>query len=269
MTKVAIGESPVWTPTLTKESLFAKAHGGDAYYQAILGIFMRAGEMGMKMDFETSRKWSQKAASGGEPLGLYNLATVALLAGEFKKSHTYYEDAQLRLARIASQGDPIAQYAMGEICYNSLPIDHVRAIDYFRKSAEGGYPQGQATLGALFLKGIPSLLPKDTRKGIALLGMAARHHSWTARQNLGMAYYNGDGVAKDNGLAIRWLRLAADQNSAEAQHALADLLSEVDPVTNKHEIIRLLRLAANQNHASAKEDLRKYTISPKTTGSNA
>lgn len=250
------GEPSAWSPTLTKDGLIAKAQGGDPYFQAILGIYLRAGEMGMQTDFTAARKWSEKAADAGSPLGLYNLANLALLEGNFKESNSYYQDAQLRLARKASGGDPIAQFAMGEICFFVAPRDHQRAIAYFKESAAGGYPQGQATLGALYLKGIPHLLPKDLRKGIALLVQGAHQQSMTSRLNLGMAYYNGEGVEKDNDLAIRWLRLASDQNFAEAQHWLATLLLEVDPVGNKHEGIRLLRLAASQNHAEAAQDLQ-------------
>lgn len=258
LTQLAGKEASVWRPGLTKDKLIAKANAGDPYFQAILGIYLRAGEIGMKIDFTAARKWSQKAAQAGDPLGLYNLGNLALLAGDFEESNAYYQDAQLRLARKASEGDPIAQFAMGEICFFVAPKNPPRAVAYFKESAAGGYPQGQATLGALYLKGLPHLLPQDVNKGIALLVEGVHRQSMTSRFNLGMAYYNGEGVSKDNGLAIRWLRLAAEQNFAEAQYSLAALLFEVDPVANKHEGIRLLRQAAAQDHVGAAEDLQKY-----------
>ena len=99
--------------------------------------------------------------------------------------------------------------------------------------------------------------------------MAAEQGDAQAQFNLGVAYYNGEGVPKDKNRAIRWLRLAADQNFAEAQYSLATLLLEVDPVINKHEGIRLLQQAAEQHHVGASEDLRKHlggrgTIAPQT-----
>jgi len=256
-TQLAGKDASIWTPNLRQDSLFAKAKGGDPYFQAVLGIYLRAGEAGMKVDFTAARQWSQKAVDAGNPLGLYNLGSLALLAGDLDKSNAYYQDAQLLLARKASDGDPIAQYAMGEICYYVTPKDPRRAVAYFQESAVAGYPQAQATLGALYLKGFPPLLPQDTRKGIALLVEAARSQSMTSRFNLGTAYYNGEGVSKDNDRAIRWLRLAVEQNFAEAQHTLASLLYEVDPVANRHESIRLLQRAAAQDHVEAAVDLRK------------
>ncbi len=254
-----VGEdASAWTPDLTQDSLLAKATAGDPYFQAVLGIYLRAGESGMKVDFTAARQWSLKAAKAGNPLGLYNLGNLALLAGDFEESIAYYQDAQLLLARKASDGNPIAQFAMGEICFYVTPKDPPRAVAYFQESAAAGYPQAQATLGALYLKGLPPLLPQDVRKGITLLVEAARRQSMASRFNLGMAYYNGEGVPKDNDRAIRWLRLAAEQNFAEAQYSLATLLYEVDPVANKHESIRLLQRAAAQEHAGAAEDLQKY-----------
>tara|TARA_Y100001934_G_scaffold116756_2_gene143013 strand:- start:1897 stop:3141 length:1245 start_codon:yes stop_codon:yes gene_type:complete len=248
----------IWTPQITRDSIIGKANSGETYWQAVLGIYMRAGEAGIKVNFGEARKWSQKAAKAGDPLGLYNLGNLALLAGDFEKSNEFYQDAQLRLSRRASEGDPIAQYAMGEICFYVRPKNPPRAIAYFQESAASGYPQAQATLGALHLKGLPPLLPQDFQKGIGLLVEGARRQSMTSRYNLGMAYYNSEGVPKDNDRAIRWLRLAAEQNFAEAQYSLATLLFEENSNANKHEAIRLLQRAAAQDHTGATEDLSKY-----------
>ena len=83
-----------------------------------------------------------------------------------------------------------------------------------------GYPQAQATVGALYLKGLPGLLEKDEKEGIQLLSKAVLSKSLTARYNLGMAYYNGDGVLKNMEKAIQWLRIAEKQNFSEAQYTL-------------------------------------------------
>lgn len=41
-----------------------------------------------------------------------------------------------------------------------------------------------------------------------------------APKNLGLMYYNGDGVGKDDKEAAYWFRLAADQGGAAAQYYL-------------------------------------------------
>ena len=49
-----------------------------------------------------------------------------------------------------------------------------RALDLFEKSADAGYPQAQATIGALYLKGLPGLLERNPEKGVALLSKAVQ-----------------------------------------------------------------------------------------------
>ena len=67
----------------------------------------------------------------------------------------------------ASDGDAVAMYCMGEIDFQVLPTNVRRAVlDFFKKSAEIGYPPAQATIGTLYLKGLPNLLEKDYQKGI-------------------------------------------------------------------------------------------------------
>ena len=41
-----------------------------------------------------------------------------------------------------------------------------------------------------------------------------------AQANLGLMYYNGEGVPQDYAEAVRWFRLAAEQGDADAQYNL-------------------------------------------------
>ena len=115
---------------------------------------------------------------------------------------------------------------MGEIDFQVIPTNVPRALDLFEKSADAGYPQAQATIGALYLKGLPGLLERDPEKGVTLLSKAVRTRSLTARFNLGMAYYNGDGVLQSSVKAAQWLKVAEKQNFAEAQYVFGMLLAE-------------------------------------------
>mgnify|MGYP003979202457 FL=1 len=198
-------------------------------------------------------------ASQGHPFGSYNLANLAMLDGDFETATRMYQDAALLLQRQASEGDPVAMYCMGEIDFQVIPTNVVRALGLFKRSAESGYPQAQATIGALYLKGLPGLLEKDTKQGISMLSKAVIAKSLTARFNLGMAYYNGDGVPKDVVKASQWLKLAARQNFSEAKYSLGLLLIDGEGGIRKNttEGLSLLRQAADQNHQLAREYLRK------------
>jgi TPR repeat protein len=182
-----------------------------------------------------------------------------MLKGDFAEATRLYQDAALLLQRRASEGDPVAMYCMGEIDFQVLPTNVSRALDWFQKSADAGYPQAQATIGALYLKGLPGILDREPDKGVALLSEAVRAKSLTARFNLGMAYYNGDGVNQDSLKAAQWLKVAEKQNFAEAQYVLGRLLTEGDDKLpkNLNQGRYYLRKAADQNHKLAKSYLEK------------
>ena len=62
-------------------------------------------------------------------------------------------------------------------------------------------------------------LPRS-RRGGALVRMAAEQGNARAQYNLGYAYDKGKGVVKDQREAVRWYRMAAKQGDADAQFNL-------------------------------------------------
>ena len=248
-----------WSPGITYSQIVSKAQAGSPYFQGLLGIYLRSGEAGSKVDLKLAKQWSESAYRNGHPFGSYNLANLAIQDGDFEAATTMYKDAALLLARQASEGDPVAMYCMGEIDFQVQETNVVRALGLFKRSAESGYPQAQATFGALCLKGLPGLLEKDTKQGISMLSKAVIAKSLTARFNLGMAYYNGDGVPQDPVKASQWLKLAARQNFSEAKYSLGLLLIEGEGgiPKNTNEGLSLLRQASDQNHHLAREYLKK------------
>jgi TPR repeat protein len=247
-----------WSPALTYPGIIEKAQSGSPYFQGLLGIYLRAGEAGSAVNLSLAKQWSSVSAKKNHPFGLYNLANLAMHDGNFELATQYYQDAALRLERLASSGDAVSLFCMGEIDFQVIPTNIPRAVEHFRKSAEAGFPLAQATLGSLCLKGL-EIPGHDIRKGIDLLSTAARSRSLSARFNLGMAYYNGDGVPKNASQASRWFRLAVKQNFSEAQYTLGVLLLEGEENFPKEEDegVRLLKLAAAQGHLAAKEQLYK------------
>ena len=256
--KVAADLEEKWSPTLTYPDIIEKAQSGSPYFQGLLGIYLRAGEAGSAVNLSLAKQWSSVSAKKQHPFGLYNLANLAMHDGNFEQATQYYQDAALRLERSASSGDAVSLFCMGEIDFQVIPTNISRAVDHFRKSAEAGFPLAQATLGSLCLKGL-EIPGHDIPKGIDLLSTAARSRSLSARFNLGMAYYNGDGVPKNVIQASRWFRLAVKQNFSEAQYTLGVLLLDGEENFPKEEDegVRLLKLAAAQGHLGAKEQLYK------------
>jgi len=76
---------------------------------------------------------------------------------------------------------------------------------------------------------------------------AAEQGDAKAQYNLGMCYYNGEGVVKDQTEAVKWWRKAAEQGHAKAQSTLGVYYSDANPV----EAAKWFRKAAEQGDAQA------------------
>ena len=75
-----------------------------------------------------------------------------------------------------------------------------------------------------------------------------------AQFNLGTLYFNGEGVPKDNRHALRWFRLAADQEEAVAQTKIAIMYDDGRGVP--HDIVQAYKwysLAATNGDKPAAE----------------
>ena len=71
--------------------------------------------------------------------------------------------------------------------------------------------------------GLAAFQAGDYRAALAEFRPLAEQGDANAQSNLGVMYYNGQGVAQDYGEAARLYRLAAQQGHADAQRALGIL----------------------------------------------
>ena len=245
-----------WTPSLTADEIFSQAQLGSAYHEGLAGIYLRSGEKGQVIDLNASRIWSQKAIDQDHPFGFYNMANLAVLEGDFEQANQHYSYAAPLLQPLASEDDAVALYCLGEINMLVVPTNMSRAIDFFKRSAELRYPLAQATLGALYLSGLPGLLDRNSTLGIQLLFDAKESDSLLAKFNLGLAYCNGDGVSQNYEKGAEFLELAERQNFSEAQYTLGLMLIKGDGIEkNIGEGMILLKKASNQGHKLATEYL--------------
>jgi hypothetical protein len=99
-------------------------------------------------------------------------------------------------------------------------------------------------------------VPKDAVEGVKWLRKAAEQNLALAQHNLGFCYFQGQGVAKDAAEAVKWWRLAAGQNSAEAQFNLGACYANGQGVVKDAvEAYKWMLLAAEQGIKTAKEYL--------------
>lgn len=146
------------------------------------------------------------------------LATVKLgvekwQAGDYAAAVTYW-------LPLAARGDPDALFNMGQAYKLGRGVERSdrNAIDYFRKAAAKGHEAAQERLG-LALYADTATRPEALR----WLETAARADQPRAQYVLGVAYFNGDDVAKNWPLAYGFTLRANSQGVAQAGAALATM----------------------------------------------
>ena len=77
-------------------------------------------------------------------------------------------------------------------------------------------------LGLLVIVAVPVRAQENEYGGKMITETKAKAEAGdaTAQCDLGLAYCNSDGVTKNFGEALKWLRKSADQNNAKAQYNL-------------------------------------------------
>ncbi len=94
------------------------------------------------------------------------------------------------------------------------------------------------------------------QKAIADLKLVAYAGDVSAQVHLGVIYLTGDGVARDDVEAVKWLRKAADQDSPLAERYLAEMYFNGRGVpADMTEAAKYLRMAAEQDDAESEHNL--------------
>lgn len=123
------------------------------------------------------------------------------------------------------------------------------SITDLKEFALAGDAAAQVQLGVIYLTG--DGVPKDDVEAVKWLRKAAEQDSALAERYLGEMYYKGRGVTADNEEAAKWLRLAAEQDDAQSQYNLAVLYTKGLGVPhNLGEALKWMSRAAEQHLAA-------------------
>src|ERR1019366_8738746 len=99
-----------------------------------------------------------------------------------------------------------------------------KAIANLKEVAYAGDANAQIQLGLIYLTG--DGVAKDDAEALKWLRKAADQDNATGERFLAEMYFKGRGVPADNAEAAKWLRLAAEQGDAQSQHNLAVLYTQ-------------------------------------------
>jgi hypothetical protein len=218
----------------------------------------------------------QKAAELNHPQAQYMLGAIFANAEDYASTETWLtraarnghpeagpELSKVMTARAAAQ---TAQRQQQEQAKRKETLDecfargralrssgnHSDAIQCFRRAAEGGHLEAATDLGLCYYQG--EGVEQDYGQAIDWFMKAATAREGTAMNYVGTCFAFGRGLPKDYAEAVDWWHMAADLGVDGAQYNLGVAYLRGHGVTaDRGEALRWFRLAAAQGHATAKQ----------------
>ena len=143
----------------------------------------------------------------------------AIVKEAFSDNEATRSDAKEKLALLAKNGNPTAQYRYGEIL--SREDDMKNSLYFLELASETGVLKSTELLGILYLK---SKKNEEQLKGFNLLNQTAEKGLSLSQSYLGRCFESGGcSLPKDDYLAFYWLTLADKNGESGAQFILQDL----------------------------------------------
>lgn len=216
------------------ESIRKAAEHGDVFAQYALAVRYKDGQ-GVPRDMDEAIQWFRKAAGHGHVEAQYTLATILETADS--KSLDIAE-AHAWLNKAALQGHQAAQTLLASEKWK-------KAVPQVPVDPPDSHPAHTAQ----------ELTGNET---LETLIQQAEDGDVNAQYNLGIMFYNGEGVEKDYANAMHWFVMAANQGDAEAQFNLGIMIGRGEGVTKDPKVSRQwFEKAAEQGHPEATEIVAK------------
>ena len=132
--------------------------------------------------------------------------------------------------------------------------DYTTAFEHFKDPAEQGNVYAQSYLGNMYANG--QGVVKNEQIAVEWFQKAAEQDSAEAQYILGLMYANGKGVVKNESTALEWYTKAAEQGLAEAQYALGLMYTNGQGVVKDYQTAYFWALLAS---ADGDEDTKRAT----------
>lgn len=124
---------------------------------------------------------------------------------------------------LAENGDTLAQIAVGQIHYQGMrgvPKDHRKALKFLKMAADSKNSNAMAYLGKMYLEGGSDAIEQNYELAKDYFTSAIEKNSAAGYCGLGTMYLYGKGVEKDYAKAFRFFNKAAEQGLVEAQYQI-------------------------------------------------
>ena len=257
------------------------AEQGNADAQCRLGLLYLDGR-GVEQNYGEAVRWFEKAAEQNQPEAEYELGLL------YEKGHSVrqdYQQAFLWYKRAAEHGFAQAQSRLGDYYHTNSNVqeegvekDNTQAAIWYERAAKQGnvYAQGCLAVCYYFGQGVEQDLiealhwfSKAGQKDPSYQSLVEELYGmgWTSRSpspeenatlqyDMGLMYFDGNGMAQDYGKAFQWFMKAAEQNQQEAQDYVG-LCYECGYGTeqNYRQAVEWYRRSAEQGNAKAQYHL--------------
>lgn len=150
----------------------------------------------------------------------------------------------------ADKEDKVALNNLGSLYYSGIGTkkDIVKAVKLFEKAASLGNNEAAVNLAFIYLTSSSDANSSVRSKVVKLFNQAAEGGNITAQYMMGMIYYNGYGISKNDDKAFQFLKKAASQyDEAQYQIALRYMNAEGTPRNYGNAVNNLVK-AAKQGH---------------------
>lgn len=166
------------------------------------------------VEFDMMKQATHSKKPGFGPAEAYRLSELAV---------TGDDAALMQLKAAAMPRDRLAQYQLG-LLYElgrAVPQCASVAAEWFRMSAQLGWPYASLSLADLYTSGVG--VPQDQIAALWWCLGGAMHGYEDAEYRVGLMYARGQGSPQDLDAARLWLERASLKGHERAQQALKDL----------------------------------------------
>ncbi|PHR95728.1 MAG: hypothetical protein COA78_29610, partial [Blastopirellula sp.] len=237
--------------------LFRKAADrGHTLAKTFVGLFLVLDSYGIQKDLNQATDWFNSAmptlrslAEEGEPVAESQYAVMFDYGLGVKKDS---KEALKWYMRSASKNYAHAQRCVGMMYQRELGVqlNDTEAVKWLRMASEQQYAPAFSDLGYMYGTG------KGVTRDLAAGGKAAELGDPNAQHQLGWKYNHGIGVQVDHVEAMKWYRMAVQQDIPVSMCNIGLMYEEGEGVRQDYsEALKWYRKAANYSDSTAQHNI--------------
>lgn len=204
-------------------------------------------------NFTEAMNWFKKSADKGNETSMFNIGYMYYSEKDYDNSYKWYKKS-------AEKGYANAMYNLSLAYLDGLGVskNEAEAIKWMKKAVDMNFEPAQKITEewavSYFTQGKYFEATANYKEAHDYFKKAAELNLASAMQELGIMYYNGNGVTKNYPEAINWYKKAADKGDTEAMYKLG-LIYFIGRVTEKNntEAYKMLKKASDKGHEKAKK----------------